>query len=421
MSTSESVREVTDCRVCGSTDWQPVADFGPMTLPGHFLQPGGDHADEPRFPLGVISCRSCRLMTLTHTVSPEVLYREYIYLSSDSDTITQHMRHVVQTFQDRFDVPAGSFVVELGSNTGTQLEVFRDAGMRVLGVDPARNIAAMANERGVETLPEFFNHTSAQMVAEKYGKAQIMLGRHCFAHINDLASVAAGVGALLDTAGVFAVEVPYILTMLERNEFDTIYHEHLSYFSVSTLSTLFERHGMRVVDVERLPQVHGGSMLVFVGLEDGPWAVRPVVKELLQLEQEFGLFDDETYRDFGEGIERTTQRLTSLVRGLVAKGKKVAAYGAPAKGTTMLNACGLNADDVVYASDTTPLKQGKLLPGSHIPVYSPEYAKENPPDYFLMLAWNYSEEIIRKERAFLENGGRFIVPIPYPSIVSADS
>jgi SAM-dependent methyltransferase len=420
MGSNDDVWQVTNCRVCGSTDWQEVVTFGPMPLPGSFLDPAEVPHDEPRYPLGVISCRSCRLMSLTHTVNPEVLYRDYIYVSSDSETITRHMEHVAQVCQDRFGLPEGGLVVEIGSNTGLQLKVFRDAGMRILGIDPARNLAEVANDRGIETLPEFFSDTVGEDVAERYGKADLILARHCFAHIDNVAGVVSGVRKLLDNNGVFVVEVPYALDMLEKNEFDTIYHEHLSYFAVGTLATLFERHGMRVVDVERLPQVHGGSMLVFVGLEEGPRPVRPVVKELRALEEEFGLYEDPTYREFGEGIVRTQQRLTSLVRGLVSKGKRVAGYGAPAKGTTLLNSCGLGAADLVFASDTTELKQGKLLPGSHIPVRSPAQAKADPPDYYILLAWNYAEEIIRRERAFLENGGRFIVPIPHPSIVSAD-
>jgi novobiocin biosynthesis protein NovU/D-mycarose 3-C-methyltransferase len=218
---------------------------------------------------------------------------------------------------------------------------------------------------------------------------------------------------------VFAIEVPHALELLRRCEFDTIYHEHLSYFFVSTLVTLFERHGLRVVDIERL-SVHGGSLLVFVGLGDGVWPVRPIVPELLVEEERCGIHDDEIYRRFARDVDRLGDELVTMVRGLVAAGKRLAGYGAPAKGNTLLNVCGLSPRELEFCCDTTQLKQGKVLPGTHIPVHSPEYAKAQAIDYYLLLAWNYSEEILRKETDFIAAGGRFILPVPRPTIVPAE-
>ncbi|GAA2898716.1 class I SAM-dependent methyltransferase [Streptosporangium fragile] len=409
-----------ECRVCGGTDWQEVVSFGLVPLANGFLDPADSYDDEPYYPLGVISCRSCRLLSVTHVVDPEILYRDYPYVTSDSDTITRHMRYVAETCRERFALPPDGLVVEIGSNTGAQLVAFRDAGMRTLGVDPARNLARVAADRGIETLPDFFSAETARSVAEGYGRARLILARHVFAHIDHVAGVVTGARELLSPEGVFAIEVPYALDLFEQNAFDTIYHEHLSYFSVGTLVSLFARHGMRVFDVERLP-VHGGSILVFVGRDDGPWAPRPSVEELLRLERRAELHSDAVYRDFALNVDRVRDELPALVRRLAAEGKRIAGYGASAKGNTILNVCGLGPEELEFCSDTTTLKQGKVLPGTHVPVRSPEYAKAHAPDYYLLLAWNYSDEIIRKESAFLNGGGRFIRPIPKPVIISADS
>jgi novobiocin biosynthesis protein NovU/D-mycarose 3-C-methyltransferase len=418
MALVDSARKVANCRVCGQADWQDVLSFGPVPLAGGFLEPADTYDNEPFYPLGVISCRSCRLLSLTHVVAPELLFRVYAYTTSESTTMVRHMRQVVTTCRTRFSVPPDSLVVEIGSNTGTQLLEFRQAGMRVLGIDPALNIADIANQNGVETLPEFFSAATAKMVKERLGSAQLIVGRHVFAHIDELSEVADGVRQLLSPDGVFVIEVPYILDMLTRNEFDTIYHEHLSYFSVGTLVTFFQRHGLQVIDVERF-SVHGGSILVFAGLEDGPLQRRQVVNDLIALEEQEGLRDDTRYYDFARCTRQISDQLTELVKGLVADGKSVAGYGAPAKGNTLLNVCGLGLGELRFCCDTTAFKQGKVLPGTHIPVRAPDYAKNHVPDYYLLLAWNYADEILSKERAFLENGGRFIVPNPKPSIVSA--
>ncbi|GAA2634848.1 class I SAM-dependent methyltransferase [Streptomyces axinellae] len=419
-STESWARRIRECRACGSTDWQNVVSLGEVPLANGFLEQGHSYDDEPRFPLEVVSCRGCRLLSLTHVVDPAVLFREYLYVTSPSETMKRHMRRVADLCEERFGIPAGSLVVEMGSNTGEQLAAFQEDRMRVLGVDPARDLAAVATEHGVRTLPEFFSATSAGHIREEHGPARLILGRHVFAHIDDIADVAAGVRQLLRSDGVFAIEVPYALDMLERNEFDTIYHEHLSYFMVDTLAAFFARHGLRVLDVEHLG-VHGGSILVFVGHQDGPWPTRPVVDQMREKEQRAGLHDDSTYSGFACSVEETREALTRLVGELRAEGRRIAGYGAPAKGNTLLTTCGLGHGQLEFCTDTTELKQGKVLPGTHVPVRSPSYGKEHRPDYYLLLAWNYSEEIFRKERDYLEAGGRFIVPIPRPRVVTASS
>jgi len=414
------VREVTVCRVCGKKDWLEVLSLGSMPLANNYLEPSASYDDEPRFPLEVIVCQSCWLVTLRHVVNPDVLYRHYVYISSDSKMIVRHMHQLVSLIVQRFNVPTGSLVVELGSNIGTQLEVFRDAGMSVVGVDPARNLSEVAKQKGIETLPEFFAAGLAKQIAGQYGRPRIILGRHVFAHIDDLDDVLDGVKVLLDETGVFAVEVPYLLDLIEANQFDTIYHEHLSYFSVTTLMRLFERHGLRVVDVERVT-VHGGSIVVIVGLPGGIWAPRPSVAEIMDLERRVGICSDTYYLEFSRRVDRIRKTVRDLVGNLARAGNRIACYGAPAKGNTLLNACGLSQRELAYASDTTELKQGRVLPGTHVPIISPVHAKAHPPDYYLMLAWNYAKEILEKEKAYLGAGGKFIVPIPEPVVVVSDS
>lgn len=420
MDTIDAVREITECRVCGTADWQDVVSFGPVPLANAFLDPAASYGDEPRFPLGVVSCRTCRLMSLTHVVDPELLYRDYAYTTPESETIDRHMRHVGDVCRRRLGLREDDLVVEIGSNTGAQLRVFGDTGMRTLGVDPARNVAEIAIQEGIETLPEFFSPETAAGIAATHGRAKLVLARHVIAHIDDLSGVAEALRALLRPDGVFVMEVPYAVDLLERVAFDTIYHEHLSYFSVGALAVLFERTGMKVLDVERFP-VHGGSILVFVGPQDGPHPVRPAVGELLALEERAGLRDEATYHRFTRNVDRIRDELPVLVRGVVAAGERVAGYGAPAKGNTILNVCGLGPEEIAFCTDTTGFKQGKVLPGTHVPVVAPEHARTDVPGCYLLLAWNYADEIIRKESAFLDNGGRFIVPIPRPSMVTASS
>ncbi|MEV0611243.1 class I SAM-dependent methyltransferase [Polymorphospora rubra] len=416
---AEEFKIVTDCRVCGADDWLEVYSFGNLPLANSYLEPDMATVLEPRYPLEVIHCRSCALMSLRHVVDPTTLYRDYSYVTSDSRMISNHMNTIAQQCVRRYDVPSGGLVVEMGSNIGTQLVTFQDLGMRVLGIDPAENLGPVAEGLGIPTLSEFFSPQLAADVVARHGRAHLLLGRHVFAHIDDLHDVLRGALTLLAPGGVFVIEVPHLLTMLQQNQFDTIYHEHLSYFSVSTLCRLFLRNGLRIVDVQRA-DVHGGSILVFAAPQESRWVTQPSVANVLQDEEAFGLDNAGTYRQFAERIDRTTTSLNELVASLVQDGKTIAGYGAPAKGNTLLNICDLRQDAISFCSDTTKGKQGLLLPGVHIPITSPEWARDNPPHYYLLLAWNYAREISMKEFAFLADGGKFIVPIPDVVTLSAD-
>ncbi|GIH67781.1 class I SAM-dependent methyltransferase [Sphaerimonospora thailandensis] len=416
----DMVRWVENCRVCGGNDWLDVISFGSTPLANGFLDPAAVPEDEPAYPLEVGVCRDCRLMSIRHTIDPEALFSHYVYVSSDSDLMAGHMRHIADLCVRRAGLDAGDLVVEMGSNIGTQLALFQEGGQRVVGVDPAKNLVQVANDQGIPSIAAFFGAAEGARVARDFGQAKLVLGRQCFAHIENVHNVLDGVEAVLAPDGLLVIEVPYLVNLIEENQFDTIYHEHASYFSITTLSRLFAAHGLHIVDAERVA-VHGGSIVVMASRVTAGRRPMPVVAELVALEQERGLTDDSAYLEFAARTRRVLAGVGDLVRDLAARGKRVAGYGAPSKGTALLQFCGLGPREIEFCSDTTPLKHGKLLPGTHIPVRSPEQARSNPPDYYLLLAWNYAEEIIRKERRFLEDGGRFIVPIPEPRIVSAES
>jgi C-methyltransferase len=416
--TGDIIRPVDRCRVCGQDDWLDVISFGSVPLANGFLDPAPRYEAEPTYPLDVVVCRRCWLMTLRHVVDPAALFRDYVYVSSDSDQIARHMRRIVGWCTDRAGLAPGDLVVEMGSNIGLQLALFQERGLRTVGVDPARDQARIANSRGITTVADFFGPDAARPIARDHGTAALVLGRQCFAHIADVHNVLDGVDALLAPDGTLVIEVPYLLDLLEQNQFDTIYHEHLSYLSVGTFSRLFEARGLRLVDVERA-DVHGGSIVVFAARAASGRRPTARVADVLALEERHGLSTERPYREFAGRARRVTAAVGGLVRDLVAGGKRVAGYGAPSKGCALLQACGLGPAEVEFCSDTTVGKHGKVLPGSHIPVVSPERARAQQPDYYLLLAWNYADEIIGKEREFLERGGRFIVPIPEPRVVTA--
>lgn len=410
------VNRVDTCRVCGNDDWSEITSFGATPLANGFLDPGDDYQDERVYPLELIACRQCWLVSLRHVIDPDALFRNYVYVTSDSQLITDHMRHVADLCADRAGLAAGDLVVEVGSNIGSQLEIFKAAGSRVVGVDPARNLAEIANRRDIATLPEFFGVDAAKRIVRTHGAAKVVLARQCFAHIDNVHDVLDGVTTLADEGTILVIEVPYLLELVSENQFDTIFHEHLSYFSCSTLERLFAMHGLRLIDVERVA-VHGGSIVVTAAPEASALEQRPAVTQLLDLERRAGLTGEDRYLEFAKDAEKVIASVGGLVRQLARQGKKIAAYGAPSKGCALLQACGLGPAEVMFCTDTTSYKQGKVTPGTHIPVWPPEKASSIHPDYYLLLAWNYADEIIGKERSFIEQGGHFIVPIPEPKIV----
>ena len=415
---SRDFREVSACRVCGAADWLEVLSFGPMPLANRYVTPGEPPEAEPRFPLDVVFCPRCGLLCLKQVVDPRVLYLHYVYISSESLMIQAHTQWLAQRIMSQVGLDGDRLVVEFGSNIGLQLGNFRALGCQVLGVDPAANLAEIAERRGIPTIADFFNAESAKTIVQRAGHAHVILGRHVFAHVDELDTVFEAAATCLAGEGVMVIEVPYLVDMVDGNEFDTIYHEHLSYFSVETLRKLFRRSGFRIFDVERV-DVHGGSIVVFACHAGAKWRPTARLETILAEEARRGVHTARYFVDFAGRARAIRDGLRARVSALKRDGARIAGYGAPAKGNTLLNFCGFGPAELDFVTDTTAFKQGMLLPGTRVPIRAEEYGRQHAPDYFLMLAWNYAREIVRKERPFLERGGRFIVPIPTPVVVAA--
>jgi hypothetical protein len=388
-----------------------VLDLGLQPLANSFIRPDAVDKPEPRYPLELARCTACGHVQLSVTVPPEIMFRDYLYVSATSDTIPAHFAAYAKDVALRF-VPKGGLVVEIGSNDGTLLRAFDRTSLRVLGVEPARNIAAMANAAGIPTLDEFFGEAIAREIATKHGRASAIIGNNVVAHIDDLHGLMNGVNALLDDRGVFVAEFPYLVDLLDKTAYDTIYHEHLSYFSVGAVVDLASRHRMNVVDVRRVG-VHGGSIRVFVSREGER---SPAVQELLALEAKMGLREGRPFRPFVEAVRRQREGLMRLV-GDIRSSRRIAGYGAPAKGNTLLNYCEIDRSVLDFIVDRSPLKHGLLTPGTHIPVEPPERLVASEIRDTLLLAWNFADEILRQQDAYRSRGGRFIIPIPSARIV----
>jgi novobiocin biosynthesis protein NovU/D-mycarose 3-C-methyltransferase len=388
-----------------------VLDLGSQPLANSFIAPAALAAPEPRYPLELCRCATCGHVQLSLTVPPEVMFRDYLYVSGTSDTIPVHFAAYATDVAGRF-VPDGGLVVEIGSNDGTLLRAFDRSKVRILGVEPARNIAKLANAAGIPTLAEFFDGPIATRIVAEHGQASAIIGNNVVAHIDDLHGLFRGVKTLLAPGGVLVVEFPYLVDLLERRAYDTIYHEHLSYFSVASIVDLAARFGMRVVDALRV-SVHGGSIRIFLSATGTP---SKAVEALLALERSMRLAEGEPLGAFVADVHRQRDDLRSLLAD-IRKTRRIAGYGAPAKGNTLLNFCGIDASMLEFVVDRSPLKHGLLTPGTHIPVEAPERLLASGITDTLLLAWNFADEILRQQQTYRSNGGRFVIPIPTPRVV----
>lgn len=349
-------------------------------------------------------------MQITETVPPEVLFREYAYFSSFSDTMVSHARAISERLCDERKLDSDSLVIEIASNDGYLLQWYHKAGIPVLGIEPARNIARVAEaERGVRTISEFFGQELALQLVREGQRADVIHANNVLAHVADLNGVVAGFATLLKPEGIAVVEVPYLKDLMDHVEFDTIYHEHLCYFSLSALTQLFGQHGLEIIDVQRL-SIHGGSLRI-IAARSGTMSVKPAVHDLLDEESEW-VRNAEFYRSFGDRVEELRRELVGLLQSLKSEGKRIAVYGASAKGSTLLNFFGIGSDMLEYVVDRSTVKQGRYTPGTRLKIYDPTQLVQDQPDYCLLLTWNFADEILTQQQKYRELGGRFIIPVP---------
>jgi SAM-dependent methyltransferase len=369
---------------------------------------------EDRFPLELYFCPQCALAQIGETVPPERLFRDYTYASSVSDTMVEHARTLVEALIERYDLGSTSRVIEVASNDGYLLQFYKARGIRVLGIEPAANIADLAIKKGISTLIEFFDEGLARRLAARGEVADIIHAHNVFAHVPDPNTFVGGIKQVLKPDGVAVIEAPYLRDLIGKLEFDTIYHEHFSYYSVSSVEALCRRHGLMIRDVELVP-IHGGSLRLFVAHAGGQASQR--VAELLAQEKSEGVLSFEYYRDFAERVARLKQQLLALLEGLKKQGQRVAAYGASAKGSTLMNAFGVDRRLIEFVVDRSCLKQGRFTPGNHLPILPPDALLERRPDYVLLLTWNFAAEILSQQAEFRRGGGKFILPVPEVAVV----
>jgi novobiocin biosynthesis protein NovU/D-mycarose 3-C-methyltransferase len=410
------IHERADCRACGSTRLETILDLGRTALANDFLAPGEIAGYTSVLPLRLRLCRDCSLVQLADVVDPKVLYSRYAYVTSTSRTMDAHLAAQAAHVIAAAGAGPAPRVLEIASNTGVYLQKFRSLGCEVLGIEPARNIAALAAREGIPTRTEFFDSKSAARIRDDWGEPDVVLGRHVFAHIDDLRDLMSGLDALAGPRTLIGFEVPYLAEMLENTEFDTVYHEHLSYVPVRALQALLQHTPFALERIEHYP-IHGGSILFELRRRSAGVAPHPSVRAALDREKKLELSEPQTWKAFAQRVADVRRKLPELIRGLKKQGKRVIGYGASAKGNTLLNTTGITPQDLDYIIDNTPFKQGKLAPGSWIPVRAPERLLADQPDYALLLAWNFADEIVARETEYQRRGGRFIHPIPTPRVV----
>ncbi len=404
------------CRLCGSQVETTMVDLGMSPLCESFVPPEQADAMEPFFPLHAYVCGECFLVQLKEYVAPEAIFEEYAYFSSYSTSWVAHAEDYCRMIRDRLDLGPQSKVVELASNDGYLLQHFLPMGVPVLGVEPAKNVAQVAIAKGIPTRVDFFGVELAETLLKEGHAADVIAGNNVLAQVPDLNDFVAGIERLLKPEGVVTLEFPHVLCLIEFNQFDTIYHEHFSYFSLITIDIMAKRHGLKVIDVEEL-STHGGSLRVYLAKQDSSREASPAVAELIARERVAGLDTLQAYTIFGEQVKRTKRALLSFLIEAKEAGKSICGYGAPGKGNTLLNYCGIGPDFLDFTVDRNPYKHGRLTPGMRIPILPVEELDRAKPDLVLILPWNLEREIVQQMRHIADWGGKFVVPIPEVRVI----
>lgn len=406
-----AIRRRDSCRLCSGKTLDLVLSLEPTPPANAFVTAAEADREQARFPLDVFFCEDCFHVQLLDVVDPKVLFENYVYVSGTSPLFVKHFEDYAADVMARLSPSPGGLVVDIGSNDGTLLGFFKNAGMKVLGIDPARDIAEKATASGIETLNAFFSAPLAKKILAVHGPAAVITANNVFAHIDDLAGVTKSIASLLADDGLFVFEVSYLVDVFEKTLFDTIYHEHLAYHSVKPLVPFFDKHGMELIEAVRI-ESHGGSLRGMAQKKGGPRAAGASVAGAVAREVELGLDKAETLRTFAGRIDARKAELSMILAGLKADGKTIAGFGAPAKATTLMYHFGIGPDVIGFIVDDSPLKQNLLTPGMHIPVVGSEVIAERRPDALVILAWNFAEPIMAKNAAFHDRGGRFIIPLP---------
>jgi len=399
------------CRLCLNSNLELVSEFCSTPLANDFVPLNLLDIDQPRYPLGILFCKSCSHVQLSHVVNPKLMFEHYVYVSSTSQTFVNHFKNYETSVLQKYSPAPNSLIIDIGSNDGVLLNFFKEDGFDVLGIDPATNLAVEANDSGIKTINSFFTYELSNKIVSDYGNASLVLANNVFAHIDDLHDVTRGVANLLSDDGVFIFEVSYLKQVVANNLFDTIYHEHLSYHTLIPLVTFFNNNDMVVIDCEEV-DTHGGSIRVAVQKKNGPKSVNDSVRNFIDTETKLNLNTIDPILSLSNKIKILNEKLNNLVYDVKNDGFRLIGYGAPAKATTLLYEFELY-DQIDYIIDDNPLKQGLYTPGSHIPVVSSDILSSDVvPEYMIILAWNFAEQIMKNNDNYLKKGGHFIVPLP---------
>lgn len=415
---NEACRRRSTCRLCAGRDLTEALKLQPTPPANAFVPKDLVGVEQPVFPLDIFFCQSCGHVQLLDVVDPKLLFENYVYVSGTSPVFVKHFEEYANAILKTYHPPEGSLVVDIGSNDGTLLEFFKAAGHRVLGIDPATDIAKDASDRGIETWNDFFTPKLSNTIKEEHGMAHVITANNVFAHADDLTGIVSGIRKLLAPEGVFVFEVSYLVDVFEKTLFDTIYHEHVAYHSVKPLQQFFAANGLELINAERIDS-HGGSLRGFAQLAAGPHKVQSSVDELIALEDSLGLDQVEVFQKFGRHIDKIKSQLTTALKSLKTEGKSIAGFGAPAKATTLMYHFDIGPDLIDFIVDDSPLKQNLYAPGLHIPVLPSRAIYDKKPDAVVILAWNFATPIMKNHQAYLEQGGQFIVPLPEMKIFQA--